>query len=234
MVIREETVAVPDGRFASPVWLPESGRGPGILLIQEVFGVDDYIRSVAARFAGRGYVVAAPDMFWRLHPGWRAGKDEASLTASLDLATRFDAERGLADALAALRHLSALPEAAGGLGVVGFCFGGTVAYQLAARADPTATVSFYGSGVPDALDLLDEVDGPLQMHFGGSDPYIERAAVARVQEATAGRPNVEVHVQESAGHAFCNDTNPMFFQPGPAAAAWRLTDDFLARHLPVR
>jgi carboxymethylenebutenolidase len=133
-----------------------------------------------------------------------------------------------------LGHLAALPEVRGGLGIVGFCLGGSIAYFVAARAQADAVVSFYGSAVPDHLDALARISAPIQFHFGGNDPYIPRAAVARVEEAVGGRENAEIHVEEDAGHAFHNRKAPMFHQPEPAARAWRRAEDFLARHLPVR
>jgi carboxymethylenebutenolidase len=216
------------------VWLPSTGTGPGLLLIQEIFGVGDYIRAVADDLAELGYVVAAPDLFWRLKPGHQSGHDQDGLTESLDLASRFDVDLGVADAAAALRQLAELPEVDGGLGIIGFCLGGSIAYLLAAQAEPLTVVSFYGSAVPDSLDALEQIHGPLQFHFGGSDPYIPRDQVARVEEAVAGRPSVEIHVEEDAGHAFHNRMAPHFHAPEPAARAWRRTEEFLRRHLPAR
>jgi carboxymethylenebutenolidase len=237
MSSRVESVQTPDGTFDLPVWLPAGGRGPGLLLIQEIYGISDYIREVADDLAALGYVVAAPDLFWRLERGYQAKHDEEGLKRSLGMGSRFDAAQGVTDAAAALDHLAALPEVEGGLGVIGFCLGGTIAYFLAAQAEPgalAAVVSFYGSGVPDNLDALDRIVSPVLFHFGGSDPYIPRDQVARVEEAAAGRQNVEVAVEEDAGHAFHNRKAPMFHVPEPAARAWRRTEQFLQRHLPAR
>ncbi|MBO0775739.1 MAG: dienelactone hydrolase family protein [Actinobacteria bacterium] len=227
-------VATPDGPFDIHVWIPDSGSGPGLLLVQEIYGVSEYIRAVAADLAGLGYVVAAPDLFWRLQPGWAARHDEEGLQQSLALASRFDPATGVADTVAAYRHLAGLPEVSGGTGIIGFCFGGTFAYLAAAQTSPDVVLSFYGSGVPDQLGLLASISAPLQLHFGGSDAYIPRDAVRRVEEAAAGHPNVEVHVEEEAGHAFHNRKAPMFYQPAPAARAWQRAEEFLRRHLPVR
>jgi carboxymethylenebutenolidase len=234
MPSRIELVPTADGSFDLTVWLPEAGTGPALLLIQEIFGVSDYIRAVAEDLSGLGYVVGAPDLFWRLEPGYDAAHDQAGLTRSLELSSRFDAEQGVADAVAALDHLAALPEVTGGIGVIGFCLGGTIAYFLAARAQPDVVVSFYGSGVPDNTEILHEIGAPLQFHFGGSDPYIPRDQVARVEHAAAGKSNVEIHVEENAGHAFHNRKSDMFHMPEPAARAWRRTEQFLHRHLPAR
>jgi carboxymethylenebutenolidase len=234
MSSRVESVQTPDGSFDLQVWRPEAGTGPGLLLIQEIYGVSDYIEAVAEDLAGLGYVVAAPDLFWRLKPGHVAAHDEAGLTESLELASRFDFAKGVADATAALHALTALPEVTGGAGVIGFCLGGSIAYFLAAQAELDASVSYYGSAVHDNLELLAQIEGPLQFEYGGSDPYIQREQVAKVEEAAADRPNVEIHVEEEAGHAFHNRKAPMFHVPEPAARAWQRTEEFLGRHLPVR
>jgi carboxymethylenebutenolidase len=231
---RVESVETPDGSFDLTVWLPEAGTGPGLLLIQEIFGVSDYIREVAGDLAAMGYVVAAPDLFWRLEPGYQAGHDEEGLNRSLEMVSRFDFPQGVTDAHAALRHLAALPEVEDGLGVIGFCFGGTIAYFLAAQADMDVMVSFYGSGISDRTDLLEQIDIPVQFVFGGNDSYIPRDQVAKVEAAAAGKPNVEMHVEEDAGHAFHNRKSAMFHMPEPAARAWQRTEEFLRRHLPTR
>jgi carboxymethylenebutenolidase len=233
-VTRVEPVQVPDGTFDLDVWLPAGGSGPGLLLIQEIFGVSDYIRAVAEDLAGLGYVVGAPDLFWRLTPRYQAAHDEAGVQASLALGAQFGIETGVADAGAALDHLAGLAEVSGGVGLIGFCLGGSIAYLLAAQADPAAVVSFYGSAVPENVALLEQITAPVQFHFGGSDPFIPREQVALVEQAAAGRANVEMLVEESAGHAFHNRKAPMFHNPEPAARAWQRTEEFLRRHLPVR
>ena len=93
---RTDSVVVGDDAFDLHVWLPESGHGPGILLFQEIFGVGPYIHAVARRLAALGYVVAAPDVFWRLERNWHAGHDEAGLQASIGLVVevRLPAGRG--------------------------------------------------------------------------------------------------------------------------------------------
>jgi carboxymethylenebutenolidase len=230
---RVEKVSTPDGDFSLPLWLPEAGRGPGILLIQEIYGVSDYIRAVAGDLAALGYVAAAPDLFWRLEPGYQAAHDEEGLNRSLAMNARFDAEQGVADAQAAFGHLAALPEVQGGMGIIGFCLGGSIAYFLSARVEASAVVSFYGSDVPGQTAVLAQISAPVQFHFGGSDPFIPRDQVAKVEEAVQASDHAEIYVEEEAGHAFHNREAPMFHQPGPAARAWRRTEDFLARHLPV-
>ncbi|MEU5881030.1 dienelactone hydrolase family protein [Spirillospora sp. NPDC047279] len=232
-MVRTDSVTVPDGSFDLKVWLPESGHGPGLLLIQEIYGVGEYITDVAEELARGGYVVAAPDVFWRIEPNYVGEHTEEGTRRGVEMAGRFDPEKGLADLAAAFEYLRDLPETEGTPGALGFCFGGTMAYLLAARVDPAAVLSFYGSGVAGQLEAFDQITCPIQFHFGGSDPYIPRDQVAAVEKAAEGRPNVEVHVQEDGGHAFHNHRSATFHQPEPARRAWELAEAFLARHLPT-
>lgn len=231
MEARTETVTVADGSFDLHLWLPASGGGPVVLLIPEIWGVGPYIRKVAEDLAELGYVVGAPDLFWRLRPNWVADHDEAGLAASLKLASGFDVPHGVADSAMALAHLKGLPEAGGGAAVIGFCLGGSISYLLAATAEVDAVLSFYGSAVPDATGLMEKITAPVLFVFGGSDPYIPREQVAKVEEAAAGRPGIETHVAEKAGHAFHNHEAPQFYDPEAAPVAWARAVEFLRRHL---
>jgi carboxymethylenebutenolidase len=223
-------IHVADGTFDAPVWEPATGHGPGLVLVQEIFGLDDYLKSVAADLAALGYVVAVPELFWRVAPGWSSSHDDAGLAASMAVGARFDFALGVSDVVATLDQLRART---GRAGLLGFCLGGSLAYEAAVAADPDATVSFYGSAVPDRITAIDAVTCPVQFHFGGRDPYIPRDAVQRVVDAVTGRPEAEIHVQEDAGHAFHNHVAPMFHHPTAAATAWDLTTGFLARTLPT-
>src|ERR1700685_1233012 len=179
---RVESVHTAGGSFDLTVWIPDSGNGPGPLLIQEIYGVSDYIRAVAGDLAGLGYVVAAPDLFWRLQPGYQAVHDDPGAGSALEMGSRFDVAQGVTDSVAALDVLAALPEVDGGLGILGFCLGGSIAYLAAAQRPLDAVISFYGSAVPEQLGLLDQITAPLLFHFGGADPYISRESVQAVQD----------------------------------------------------
>jgi carboxymethylenebutenolidase len=230
---RTETVAATDGSgaFAATVTLPAAGSGPG--LVQEIFGVNDYILDVARRLADLGYVTLAPDLFWRQEPGVVLGHDEAGLHKGMALAQGFDGAKGAEDLGAALDHLRSLPEVHRGAGVIGFCFGGVMAYLAAVAADPDVAVSYYGSGVPDLLDMADQVTCPILFHFGTADAYLAREQAERVGDVFTARPDAEVRFHEGAGHAFDNSFAPQFSQPEHAEVAWGQTVDFLRRHLPV-
>jgi carboxymethylenebutenolidase len=212
------------------VWLPESQHGPGVLLIQEIFGVGDYIRDVAVRLAEVGYVVAAPDVFWRFSPGWQAGHDQAGLEASLGKVQELDGPKAIADCAAALGVLRELPETSGQTAVLGFCMGGSLAWGVAAAAEPDVCVSYYGSQVPDMLDLIDRVSCPTLFHFGNTDAYLPGEGVERLAKAIEGRSQFAINV-ENAGHAFDNHRAPMFWDESAAKAAWSKTMAFLESNL---
>lgn len=230
---RTVTVACDGGDMAMHVWTPAGGSGPGILLIQEIFGVGAYIRAVAARLADAGYVVGAPDVFWRFAPGWAAGHDQAGLEASIAQAGKLDPALAVADCSAALGALGSLDEVRGTPGVMGFCLGGTLAWGVAMAASPSVCVSYYGSGVPSMLDGIDAVTCPVLFHFGDDDPYVPNDGVAAVGAAIAGRGDVVLNI-EHAGHAFDNHESAMFWNEPAARAAWARTMAFLADHLPVQ
>lgn len=227
---RTESVTVPDGTFDLHVWSPGE-PAPGVLVLQEIFGVGEYIEAVCERLATAGYVAAAPDLYWRTAPGFRAGHDEAGLQASFEQVGRLDVPQAIVDAVAALGALGDLPDVAGRPGVIGFCLGGTLAWGVAAQGDPSCCVSYYGSGVPDMLGLADEVRCPVLLHFGDDDPYIPGERIDAVDAVVAGHRNLTLNV-EHAGHAFDNHVAPMFSVPAAAAAAWAKTLAFLETNLP--
>jgi carboxymethylenebutenolidase len=208
------------------LWVPEQERVGSILLIQEIFGVGAYIRAVAERLADRGWVVGAPDVFWRFAPGWAADHTEAGLGASIEKVQQLDFPTAVGDCVAAIDRLAEIDGVDDRPAVLGFCLGGTLAFALAAADDPSASVSYYGSGVPSMIDQLDSVTCPTLFHFGNADAYIPNEGVDALAAALAGRERFVINV-EDAGHAFDNHEAEMFFASAPAAAAWAKTMTFL-------
>jgi carboxymethylenebutenolidase len=229
----EVTVKTDAGAMPAHLWVPDAGSGPGVLLLQEIFGVSRYIRARAAALAGAGYVVLAPELYWRLDG---PDPDESApdvLEQAMGRVQRLDWEQTVADSAAALGALSARPEVEGGVGVVGFCFGGGLGFNLAAVADPDVLVSYYGSAVPNLLELAPAVTCPSLHHYGLADDYIPPDQVAAVEAAVAPSPQARFETYPGANHAF---DNPDFFLHDPEASrlAWQKTLGFLAEHLPVR
>ncbi len=231
MAARRDEVAVEDGRFGVHVVVPDEPNGAAILLIQEIFGVGAYITAVADRLGDLGYVVGAPDLFWRFAPGHAADHDDAGLQQSMELVQQLDVEKATTDCLATLAHLRGLPEVRGRAGIVGFCLGGTLAVACALAGDPDAVVSYYGSGVPDMVDQLGSITAPTLLVFGGQDPFIPAEQIEPVVAAVPQLPRIELHVEPDAGHAFDNHEAPVFHHAEAAARTWELARAFLAEHL---
>jgi carboxymethylenebutenolidase len=207
--------------------VPEGGEGPGVVVIQEWWGLVDHIKDVCDRFASEGFVALAPDLY---HGAKTAEPDEA---AKAMMALRLDQAgkdmSGAVDEVAARSNARAV-------GVVGFCMGGGLALMLASqRPDKVrAVVPFYGvvpweGAQPDFAALSAAVLG----HYGGRDHSAGPEAV-EVLETTlrsAGNSNVELHIYPEADHAFFNDTRPEVYDPVASALAWQRTIGFFHEHL---
>jgi carboxymethylenebutenolidase len=233
---RIDPCAAPDGdHFDATIVLPESGSGPGVLLFQEIFGVNEFVVAKAHDLAQLGYVVACPDVFWRIERGVALPHDESALQDAFGYMGRYageiDDETKVGDLAAALAHLRALPEVTGNAGVMGWCLGGLLSYLVAAFGDPDACVSYYGSTIAQRLDLAPQITCPIIFHFGERDEYIPSTEVEQVRAAFEGRPDAEVHVHAGAGHAFENLFAPQFANPDAAARSWPITTAFLQRTL---
>lgn len=229
----DTTFPAPDGEVPAVLTLPDSGSGPGVVLVQEIFGVNGYVRDVAERLAGEGYVVLTPHMYWRIEDDFAVeatGPDD--LPAAFAVAGQHQPDQGIADLGAALTFLAGHRAVTGsGVGIIGFCFGGSMAYLVAAHHRPACAVSYYGSMIGSTLDLVERITCPTLFHFGDHDDFLPNDDVDALRSATAAMDNVEIVVQAGAGHAFDNHRNPMFSNPEAAAAAWARTSAFLAEHL---
>jgi carboxymethylenebutenolidase len=211
--------------------LPPSGSGPGVLLLQEALGVNDYVRGVADRLAAQGYVVLAPDVYWRHERKVDLAHDEAGLGRAFELMGRLDRDVTSADLRDALRHLRGMPDVGDAkVGVIGFCMGGALTYRVACDADPDCAVSYYGVGIDAELERAASLECPILFHFGADDAFIPLDATMRVNDALGARPGVAIEVHEGAGHAFDNPGAP-WHDAEVAARAWDRTTAFLAEHL---
>ncbi|GEO40660.1 hypothetical protein SAE02_48080 [Skermanella aerolata] len=187
--------------------VPRSGDGPAVIVLPEIFGINQHIRDVADFYAEEGYVALAPDVFWRVEKDVELGYSDAERDKALELLGRFDTDQGVRDILATVAAARALPEVTGpdghkAVGVVGFCLGGRLAYLTAARGDVDAAVGYYGGGIDKLLDEASNLGCPLTLHFGADDRISQPEVIDKIRQAFAGRRDVEVFVYPGAGHAF--------------------------------
>jgi carboxymethylenebutenolidase len=233
MTLEPTSVSVATESGAMPAWLwrPESGSGPGVLLLQEIFGVSPYIRSRAADLAAQGYTVLAPELYWRLD---EPPLDESApdvVQVAMGRVSMLDWDTAVSDAVAALSHLRDLEGAEGRAGVLGFCFGGGLGFAVAAQADVDVLVSYYGSALAGLLELAPQVSAPSLHHFGLADDFVDTETVSRIREAVTGTAaDVRFETYAGANHAFDNH-DFYYFHPEASALAWTRTLEFLADHL---
>jgi carboxymethylenebutenolidase len=234
MTDQQSTVIIPThdgGQMPAFIARPASGRGPGIVQLQEIFGVTDYMKNRARDLAALGYIVVVPQLYWRLGNDIQTPENTPEgLQQAFGYMQRLDQGQAVDDAAAALEYLRSLPETGGRAGTVGFCLGGRLAYELAAAADPDVVVAYYGSGIGNELDAAERISAPIIFHFGDSDQFLPLDEANRVRERFGKRPDTEIHMHAGAGHAFDNPS-PMFHHAGAAQEAWPQTADFLKRHL---
>ena len=192
----------------------------GIVVVQEIFGVNAHVRAVADRFAEYGYTAIAPAFFDHVESGVELRYDPADYDKGKKLAGEVGFERAIADVASAAESI----RSAGKVGVVGYCWGGTVALLSATRLGLPA-VSYYGGRNVNFLD--EKPQAPVQFHFGEKDAGIPPEAVQRHREAL---PQMEIYTYPT-GHAFNREIDPTHYDASSAQLALTRTLDFFARHL---
>jgi carboxymethylenebutenolidase len=213
-----EVAAHDGGRFNAYVARPVQGSGPGLVLLQEIFGINDYMKSMADRFAEEGYVVLVPDLFWRIKPGIVLGYEGDDLKQAYDCFSRFDTDRAIDDIAATLAALRALPEHKGKVGTVGYCLGGKLAYLAATRTDVDCAVSYYGVGIDAHLDEAANLRCPLMLHYAENDAYCPADARERIGTALAKRPHVDAYLYPGCDHAFASPGRAHYDKPAAMMA----------------
>jgi carboxymethylenebutenolidase len=206
------------GTFKAYLTVPASGSGPGILLLQEIFGVNKSMRETADHYAEEGYVVLAPDLFWRMEPGVDLGYSEADFNKAFGFFQRFDANQSIKDADDALKVLRARPECKGKVGALGFCLGGKLAYLVAARTDVDCAVSYYGVGIEADLAEAGNVKGPMVFHFAELDKYAPAEVREQIKGAFKGRPEIEFYTYPGCDHAFAAPERTSYNAPATLMA----------------
>ncbi|HTK35989.1 MAG TPA: dienelactone hydrolase family protein [Caulobacteraceae bacterium] len=198
------TVKTDDGDFDCYVARPAApGAAPAVVVIQEIFGVNRFIRATADRLAAQGYLAVAPDLFWRIKPGIDiTDQTEAEWKEAFGYYNAFDVAKGVEDIAATIDTVRADPGCDGKVGAIGFCLGGLLAFLTATRTNVDASVVYYGGGMDDFLGEADQLRRPLLVQLAGDDAYIPKTAQDKITAALGGRPEVELHIYPRRDHAF--------------------------------
>ncbi|MGA9580347.1 MAG: dienelactone hydrolase family protein [Allosphingosinicella sp.] len=228
--IRIDTLEGEDG-FDAYVAEPAGAPRAAIVVIQEIFGINDGIRRKCDHMAGLGYLAFAPDLFWRLEPGVRLDPDvPEEFERALGLMGRFDQDQGVADIEATIRAARARLGDGRKVGIVGYCLGGRLAYMAAARTDADASVAYYAVGLPDILHEKNAIARPLLLHIAGADHFVDEPAQRAMHEALDDHPKVILHDYPGEDHGFATEMGKRRSEKA-ARLADRRTEDFFARHL---
>jgi carboxymethylenebutenolidase len=229
-MIRIDTL---DGNGSFGAYLTEPSGTPrgAIVVIQEIFGVNEGIRRKCDRLAEQGYLAIAPDLFWRLEPGVELDPDiEPEFKQALALIGRFDQNGGIADIEATIRAARArLPEG-GKVGCVGYCLGGRLAYMTAARTDVDASVGYYAVGLNNVLHEKNAVSRPLLLHIAANDGFVPPEVQVQMHAELDAHPRVTLFDYPGEDHGFAAETGKRRSEEAANLADSR-TAAFFAEHL---
>lgn len=221
------TINGPDGAFSAYV-ASAGDTAPAIVVIQEIFGVNEVMRDTCDWLASKGYHAVCPDLFWRIEPGIDiTDKTQAEWDRAFELFKAFNVETGITDIMATIAQTRTGGHAK--VGAVGYCLGGLMAYLTAARTDVDASVSYYGVGIDNYLADASGVANPLLLHIAAEDGFVSRESQAKMATGLSG-PNFTLHTYPGRDHAFARQGGEHYHAEDAATANQR-TLDFFADHL---
>ena len=199
------TIQATDGTGSFSAYLVEPKTKPAgvVVLIQEIFGVNQAMRDIAAWVADMNFIAICPDLFWRIEPGIDiTDKSEAEWKQAFALFNKFDQAKGIDDLKATVAAARALPGANGKVATMGYCLGGRLAFMMAEMSDADVNISYYGVGLDNLLGDLGKVTKPLIVHIADKDEFFPPEGRAKVVEAVKGHRQIACHVYPDADHAF--------------------------------
>lgn len=220
------------GEFTAYVWEPKgTGEAGAVVLIQEIFGVNDALRATGEELAAQGFIAVAPDLFWRQEPGVSlTDKTEAEWTQAFALMNGFDQDKGVEDLKVTLAAARELPRCNGSAGTMGFCLGGRLAVMMATRSDADLNVSYYGVGLDELADEFDNIAAPLMLHIAENDEFVPPAAQEKLLDALEDSEWVDAFIYPGAQHAFAR-VNGVHYDARAATIANGRTTELLAEIL---
>lgn len=228
-------IQAPNGKdnetFEAYIATPDDTPAAAVIMIQEIFGVNQEMRDKCEEMADQGYIAICPDLFWRIEPGIQlVDSNPEELQRAFQLFGEFNVELGVKDLLATLKYVRGLEECTGKVGCVGYCLGGKLAYMLAAEGDLDAAVSYYGVGIEAMLDQAKQITEPLLLHIAGNDEFVPKDAQEKIIEAMKDHDTAKTYRYAGMDHAFARGQG-MHYNEEAARLANSRTAEFLANHL---
>lgn len=208
---------------------PDGTPRGAIVVIQEVFGVNEGIRRKCDHWASKGYVAFAPDLFWRLEPGIELDPDiPEQMQRGLGLFGTFDQDKGIEDIEATIR--AARTATGTKVGVTGYCLGGRLAYMTAARTDSDASVGYYAVGIDGLLNEKHAIANPLMLHIAGDDGFVPAEVQAKMHAGLDDHPKVTLYDYPGEDHGFATEMGKRRSEAAAQLADSR-TEAFFAEHI---
>jgi carboxymethylenebutenolidase len=222
--------------FTAYMAYPDALPAPAVIVLQEIFGVNDFIRGVVDMISAAGFIAIAPELYWRQRSDVQLNSDvDSDMAEAMALLTRLSEAEAIEDSKAAFAYVRTLPECTGKVGAMGYCLGGKLAYVMATRPDIDAAVAYYGTGIHHAPDIAANLRAPLMLHIAAEDflcpPDAQKAIAERFDDVRDSLPGeIVVHVYDGATHGFTREGRSCYNKAAADLADSR-TIAFLNQHL---
>jgi len=206
------SIKVPDGSFAAYYVPTTKPRAPGLVVLQEIYGINEFMRHACVMFAEAGYNTLCPDLFWRQEPGVSLSDgSNAELERAFALLKGFDADKAVVDIQAAIDHLRMMPNCTRRVGAVGYCLGGLLAYLAMCRTNADCASGYYGSDIENRLQEATNIRRPLMLHIAEADSTMTPEAIAQLKAGLRTHPCVTLHGYDGIDHGFAR-VNTKYFK----------------------
>lgn len=225
------TLSTADGSFRLYIDYPDHTPAPAVVVLQEIFGINNDLRQSCRELAEQGFIAICPDLFWRQEPGLDLNEwSEQDWKKGFALYEAYDLDAGERDVEAVVAAARKLEGANGKVGVMGYCLGGLITYLTAARSSIDAGVEYYGGGTEKYLAEAPAIEAPLMMHLGEEDEFISKDAQAKIKAAFSNKSNVTIYSYPGCSHAFARHTGTHYDADAAKLANGR-TYEFFHQHL---
>jgi carboxymethylenebutenolidase len=221
------SISTPDGDFSAYVARPAADKAPAVVVIQEIFGVNQVMRDITDGLAAQGYLAICPDLFWRIEPNIDiTDKSEAEWKRAFELFNAFGVDAGVEDIQATITAIRKDGQSNGKVGAVGFCLGGLLAFLTATRTDVDAAASYYGVGIETRTPEAEKLAEPLLLHIAEEDQFVPKEAQAAILRDLKNHPQVEIHTYAGRDHAFARDGGEHYHEADAKLAGGRTLQFF--------
>jgi len=196
--------AADGGKFNCHVEKPGKAATAAVIIVQEIFGITNWLKSAAEWYASNGFLAVVPDLFWRLEPGLNLNdRNDKDLQKAFKYYGEFNKDKGIDDLKAVLKAVRGMKVGDGQVGCSGYCLGGLMTYLMAARSDVDVSVAYYGGGIDEYLSEAHNIKKPIMMQFAEDDKHITKEKQDKIKNQLGGNPLVTIHTYPHTDHAFC-------------------------------